>query len=557
MDTDIVMSAAFWQELQAHLIRLPAEAPAPKRRRLLPKRVEGYLPALAPIDEQLAYILASSNRTTHGIRLLAREMLCAGKDDFAHQSAGGLEPRPDFVLRALNRCRSEGWHLIEVHSHPFSTGPGTTFSGIDWNNDRRKMPAIATLMQEDFIHATMVVGQDSLDAHVYDRATKQILPIRQVVIVGAGSTNGQYLYSIPTSSVNRFIPNPLEPSAHPLPSPHAGRGRGWGPGDHDLTRLGIIPLSNPDPERAPAPEMGRYHRQELLFGRDVQRKLQQTAVAVVGLGGLGSFVALELAHLGVGHLVLIDPDTVDETNLNRLIGARAEDIDQAKVEVYARLVRGIAPGITLAPLPYAILDERALAAAKGADVLAGCVDNHGARMILNQLAVRYLIPLVDGGSGIRPATDAQPLAIGGQVQLVLPGMGCLECRGAIDARRAAFDLAPAAVQAEERAHGYGIAETAPAVIALNGVIASMQVTEILALLAPALATAAPVPPISLYNALTRAIVPMLPHASADCPTCGPEGVLAVGDLAPIQQAQVSDTPSPIPMNMTGGNDDGS
>src|SRR3990172_1864785 len=90
---------------------------------------------------------------------------------------------------------------------------------------------------------------------------------------------------------------------------------------------------------------GRYHRQELLFGREGQAKLEACKVGIVGLGGLGSHVAQQLAYLGVLSYVLADKDRVSESNLNRLVGACDEDanICRLKVDVADELIRTVLP----------------------------------------------------------------------------------------------------------------------------------------------------------------------------------------------------------------------
>ena len=228
------------------------------------------------------------------------------------------------------------------------------------------------------------------------------------------------------------------------------------------------------------------------------------------------------------------------------MGVGPADIGQTKVSVYETLLRRIAPAMRVEALASSVMDDSALELAKGADILVGCVDNHGARMILNQLAIRYLIPLIDGGSGLKRLSEDTPLAAGGQVQVVLPGIGCLECRGFIDMRRATFDLAPPELQAEERAHGYGVDEPAPAVISLNGVIGSAMVTEIMLLLAGStIKLSQSLPPIGLYNAFNRSLIAIEPHDFPDCPTCGSDSVLGVGDLAPISIAASIDLETPV------------
>lgn len=98
---------------------------------------------------------------------------------------------------------------------------------------------------------------------------------------------------------------------------------------------------------------GRYARQELLFGEVGQQAFHGMKVAIVGLGGAGTLLTEGLAGLGVGHLVLIDDDTVEESNLPRLAGADQRDVGRPKTEVAVRLARGAQPGIRLT-----ILDKR-------------------------------------------------------------------------------------------------------------------------------------------------------------------------------------------------------
>lgn len=98
---------------------------------------------------------------------------------------------------------------------------------------------------------------------------------------------------------------------------------------------------------------GRYARQELLFGEVGQQAFHGMKVAIVGLGGAGTLLTEGLAGLGVGHLVLIDDDTVEESNLPRLAGADQRDVGRPKAEVAVRLARRAQPGIGLT-----VLDKR-------------------------------------------------------------------------------------------------------------------------------------------------------------------------------------------------------
>ncbi|MGH3871804.1 MAG: HesA/MoeB/ThiF family protein [Pseudonocardiaceae bacterium] len=470
---DIVLSSSLWSQLRSHLFPT------------------GHAPSRRGHDEQLAFILAAPNVSDSRIRLVGHELLIAQPADLDHQSPSGIIPNGRFVASALTRCRQEGWSLIEVHSHPFDSGPATTFSRTDWSNDQKKMPRLASMFPDSFHHATMVVGQKSLDAHYYQRATELIRPVHGVTIVGilVDDSSVLHYFSTPSSAAEQV---------HPLQE--------------------------------------RHSRQLPLLGTPTQEALSKARIAIVGVGGLGSFVALELAYLGVGHLTLIDPDRVETSNLNRLIGADPGDVGRHKVEVFQELIGRVAPKVAVTAVAAPLLDSGSLNHAKAADLLLGCVDGHGARLSLNHLSVRYLIPLIDAGTGARLGSDSSAAKLGGQVQVVAPGAGCLECRGFIDPQRAAYDLAPPQMQEYERSHGYGTAEAAPSVIFLNGVVASMQVAEAVRVFAAASGYSVAAPRIVVYDAQAQKTFPATADHSPECATCGNHGVAGVADLAPLRAA---------------------
>jgi len=479
---DIVFPAGQWEKLRHHLFGSEETG----------SQYSG--------DEQMALLLAGPNRSPEGTRLVVRELLLANPSDLASQSGAGIAPSGEFVADALTRCRQEGWSLIEVHSHPFSTGHATTFSGIDWANDRAKMPELKHLLPEGAVHATMVIGPASLDAHYYDSGLSSIEPVRRVLIHGVRADHPSLIEVYPTQAAMK--------------------------------------------DGRPFPSMDRYSRQVPLLGSEAQADLAASMVVIVGLGGLGSIVALECAHLGVGHLVLIDPDTVEESNLNRLIGATPASVGEPKVSVYAELCRTVSPEARVTAIRADILDGEALAMAKQSDLLLGCVDSHGARLVMNLLAVQYVIPFIDAGTGARLSDGKGLTHAGGQVQLVLPGLGCLQCRDFIDMRQASFDLAPPHVRQREIDHGYGTREPAPSVVFLNGVVASIQVAEAVKLIARTGSQEGNASPIILYDLLRQSVVRVGSAAVDSCPICGCDGAAGLADLAALHAAGAPSSPPP-------------
>ncbi|MDH5754329.1 MAG: ThiF family adenylyltransferase [Candidatus Bathyarchaeota archaeon] len=231
--------------------------------------------------------------------------------------------------------------------------------------------------------------------------------------------------------------------------------------------------------------LGRYERQLRLFGEEGQRQVRESYVGIVGAGGLGSHLIQQLAFLGVGKLAIIDSDELKETDLNRLIGSRHDDITTRanKVDIAKRLVHSINPSIDVTVIPRDLIDERSFSAIKKASCVFGCVDNDGARLVLNELCVAFEIPYFDLASDIGNKTG---LVYGGRVFANTDDGGCLFCYGLISPSQARTDLmSPEARRKEETIYGVPkehLDRTGPSVVSINGVIASLAVTEFMAMI---------------------------------------------------------------------------
>jgi len=225
-----------------------------------------------------------------------------------------------------------------------------------------------------------------------------------------------------------------------------------------------------------------FARQNLVVRDDGQLTLADARVAVVGLGGGGSHVAQDLAHLGVGELVLVDADRVSSTDQHRLVGLTSLDIwlRRSKTRVIRRAVRRIGMGTRCEMIMERVPGPKAIAALKRADVIVGCVDNLHARADLQDMAWRFLIPYVDMGVNIRtieiPETDGPRVTIGGNVLTLIPGGFCMWCCGFLSREKLAAELrGPGRNYFENRG---GEAQ----VVSMNGLVASQAATEVLQLL---------------------------------------------------------------------------
>lgn len=217
--------------------------------------------------------------------------------------------------------------------------------------------------------------------------------------------------------------------------------------------------------------MSRLDRQSFL-GPDSEAILEDATIGIVGLGGGGSHVGQQTAHMGIGGYVNADPDVIEETNTNRLIGGTLADVAVArpKVDIAERLIRGLQPKARIisiqAPWQEAVEDL------KRCRVIVGAVDGFKEREQLERFARRHLIPYIDIGMDVHDLGE-KGFLVSGQVILSMPGCPCMRCCGFITDERL-----------EQEAKRYGAAGSRPQVVWSNGVLASTAVGLLTQVLTP-------------------------------------------------------------------------
>ncbi len=147
-------------------------------------------------------------------------------------------------------------------------------------------------------------------------------------------------------------------------------------------------------------ELLRYSRQVLLSQIDIdgQLRLKRSKALIVGLGGLGSPVALYLAAAGVGELHLADFDTVDLTNLQRQVIHDSASVGMSKVDSALQRLQAINPEIDLIAHRQALDEDSLVAAVSAVDLVLDCSDNFGTREAVNAACVAAAKPLVSGAA---------------------------------------------------------------------------------------------------------------------------------------------------------------
>ena len=167
-------------------------------------------------------------------------------------------------------------------------------------------------------------------------------------------------------------------------------------------------------------DLERYDRQIMYegFGEEGQRRLKESHVIVAGVGGLGCPASIYLACAGVGHITIVDYETVELSNLNRQILHWDENIGEKKATSAARKLVRLNPSVEVTPLFVHITEGNARDIIKAANAVIDGMDNFETRFILNSACVAEGIPFIHGGIW----------GLYGQVTTIVPGeTPCFAC----------------------------------------------------------------------------------------------------------------------------------
>lgn len=315
--------------------------------------------------ESAAYVLCGrSAGEDGGERLLSRAVVPVRPQDYLRRERDRLSIADESFVPVVKRVRAEGGALLLAHSHP--DGP-LAFSEQDDREEARLFAAVQHRAPGS--HGSLVFTRpDELVGRAW-RVDGQTGPMSRVTAVGE-------------------------------------RLRILVGGDADVSPI--------------------FDRQVRAFGPDIQRVLADLSVGVVGLGGTGSAVFEQLLRLGVGHLLLIDDDRFEGTNVNRVHGSRLTDVGLPKVTIAKRTATETGLPTRVTAIEGSILDAPVARRLRACDVVFGCTDRQLPRLVLSRLATRYLIPVIDVGALV-DAHDGTLRSVAGRVTTLLPGAACLLC----------------------------------------------------------------------------------------------------------------------------------
>ncbi|MHA2271852.1 MAG: ThiF family adenylyltransferase [Candidatus Hodarchaeales archaeon] len=286
-------------------------------------------------------------------------------------------------------------------------------------------------------------------------------------------------------------------------------------------------------------DVSRYERQERLFLWD-QNIIRRSTCLIAGVGGIGCEVAKNLALLGIGELILVDNDIVEYSNLNRQFLFTDKDVGKSKAEIAATVLQKLNPDVTITYLQDKI-QSIPMNVFEKSDAIVGCFDNWLARVFLNEMAVSYRKPLIDGASE----------GFFARMRNVLPGItACLGCFDPVPPDETlALDVPCTLVGKPRRREHCGwialyrftqefvLVTHAPSVISVNAVIAGLMSSEIIKALffskksqgtnqlqkeLESLSTSKrfSIPALTIYSSLTGTCANYDQAIDPNCKTCG-------------------------------------
>jgi molybdopterin/thiamine biosynthesis adenylyltransferase len=422
--------------------------------------------------ENFAVLFCGPARTKDGLMLLCRNVLAAPASAYRQRLEYHLEIQPAFLNDIVNRAKASGLSPVIAHSHPFANT--AQYSSSDDYGEKRLLPVLGQLLPE-FHPASLLMTPRALAARRVERGV-----FRNVNVAVRGRRSKDYAAVGESKNIE---------------------------------------------------DIDSVERQVRAIGRHGQGAIRDLRVGIVGLGGTGSAVAEELCRLGVADISLVDYDRFEQSNLSRMWGSEAQDLQHptSKARIVHRHLKKIRPSITLNCIEDSVVKQTVLEQLRDRHLIFGCTDNHLSRAVLNRFAYQYLIPVVDMGIRI-DAREGRVASAAGRVSLVGAGLTCLRCSRHIDPDTIRAESLPTEERRRLALEGYvqGDPDPAPAVVSLNTMVASLAVTTALQMFVNVTGGDAAVD--QIYDARSGTLFRVLPRHDQSCDVCSStDGVKGLGD----------------------------
>ena len=386
--------------------------------------------------EYYACLLGKRNIIDNLCIITVHDIYFPDAEFYKNQSGASLRVSGDFLRERLLEIdkRLDIDTIIDVHTHPFSKD-NVWFSGTD---DRDEINFVKYLNDEgaNIFYASIVLSQTDYKARYW------FLKNNRVINVPAFIKTQKASESIPSSD-NKFS------------------------AEKSKVEIGEM-----------------FNRSVLALGLDNMRLITgDQKISVLGVGGIGSIIAEHLIHMGFHHINLIDFDTLEISNLNRIVAATYDDAikQRVKVDAIKNNLLKINPKAKINAVNKNVFDSSVEKIIATSDWLMVATDNHASRFHIQQLAFKYYVPFITAGVNITVA-DEKIIDMSGEVILIRMGdRVCLSCLNRLKPNEIYKEIHPdKAVREGLVRKGYvqGADVKEPAVKTLNTMVATLA-TDIL------------------------------------------------------------------------------
>lgn len=357
--------------------------------------------------ERVGFVFGTSKLLSKDVLLIClNEYQIIADKEYVPDRSVGARINTSAIRLAMQKVLSSGKSGFHIHLHDLEGQPTFSFT------DLAELPAIAESFQnynENESHGMLVLSSNHANGFVWQPNVKDAIVTTQISIVGHPSR----FFFDKNSKIQEVLVN-------------------------------------------------RYKRQSFL-GEYSQSLFSRLKIGIVGAGGGGSHITQQLAHLGVMNPIVFDEDIIEETNLNRCVGARSSDVlrKKSKSKIARRIFKSVLPNSKVTIVGRWQDNTDIL---HQCDFIFGSIDTFLGRRDLEAECRRYLIPYVDIGMDVFDRIDDEPFIMSGQVFLSMPGKPCMYCMKILTEKTLS-----------EEARKYGAAGGGPQVVWANGVLASTAV----------------------------------------------------------------------------------
>ncbi|MFZ5944213.1 MAG: HesA/MoeB/ThiF family protein [Bacillota bacterium] len=379
--------------------------------------------------EQAACILCGLSETPNKIAFLVREVFPISQEHIIYNSDKRIEYSCEAYESVIKRAAITNQCFFIVHSH-FNGYLG--FSELDDEQESKLLACAWNRSNKGYQGSLVFNDASTFEGRVFEPILKEFQEIHRLKVVG-----NQY----------RIINSIKQPEARAI-------------------------------------NLQKLDRNIRAFGKDMQYRMADLHIGVIGCGGTGSALIEMLGRMGIGKITIVDHDQFDASNITRMHGTKAADEKRLKTEIMAEMISGLDLSTSVIAISEKLDNAITGGKLKDCDMIFSCLDDTNfTRLILNQLSRFYYIPLIDMGIAFDSRNGVLHDVLG-RIDIITPDRACLLCREVIDMAKCASEMMSPEEYSRQLKIGYAkeLKDDNVQSVTYNTMIASQAINEMLYML---------------------------------------------------------------------------